>query len=66
MHWGSEGQATELTSGKSMDNPLNAFSAMSQCAHSDGYTMGLNLAAHERSRRDLLRFMRRTWRLDVG
>ncbi len=66
MHWGPEGQATEMTSGKSMDNAFNAFSALSQCAHSDGYTMGKNPAAVEQSSRDLLHFLRRTWQLDAG
>ena len=64
MHWGPEGQATELTSGKSMDNAFGAMSAMSQCATSDGYTMGRNSAALEKSRRDLLDLLRRTWELD--
>lgn len=65
MHWGPEGQATELTSGKSMDNAFNAFAAMSHCANSEGYTMGRNPAAFEKSRQDLLHFLRRTWELDV-
>jgi len=66
MHWGIDGQATELTSGKSMDNAFGAFSAMSGCATREGYPMGRNPAALEQSNRDLLRFLRRTWHFDAG
>ena len=66
MHFGLNGQATELTSGKSMDDAFNAFSAMSHCAHSEGYTMGRNEAALDRSYRDFLRFLQKTWGLESG
>ena len=64
MHWGPKGEATELTSGKSMDSAINAFSAMSQCSHSDGYTLGRNQAALDKSYLDFLKFLQMTWGLD--
>ena len=66
MHWGPNGEATEMTSGKSMDTAFGAFSAMTDCSHSDGYTLGRNEAALEKSQQDLLNFLRQTWRLQEG
>ena len=66
MHWGPNGEATELTSGKSLDTPFGAFSAMRECSRSDGYTLGRNQAALEQSQQDLLDFLRRTWSMTEG
>ena len=63
MHWTTEGEAIEMTTGYSMDNPVGAILAMNSCAHSDGYTMGYNQAADEQSLQDLQRFLTRTWGL---
>ena len=63
MHWGPNGEATELTSGNSMDSPIGAFAALAECASRDGYTMGRNQAAYEQSQQDLLGFLRRAWGL---
>jgi dienelactone hydrolase len=61
MHWGKNGEATEMTTGFSMDNTLGAIRAMSGCSTSDGYTMGFNQNANEQSLRQLLDFLTRVW-----
>lgn len=61
MHWKNDGEIIERTSGNSMDNPIGAFRAMSECASRDGYTMGFNQIAYDRSREDILRFLTTTW-----
>ena len=63
MRWKKDGEIIEMTSGSSMDNPIGAFSAISECANRDGYTMGFNQQAHDRSREDFLRFLRMTWNM---
>lgn len=63
MKWTKNGRIREMTSGYSMDNGFSAFMALSQCAHNDGYTMGYNAEAMQRSGQDLLRFLRKTWGL---
>jgi dienelactone hydrolase len=63
MYWQNDGEIIEQVSGNSMDNPIGAFRAMSACANSDGYTMGFNQNAYTQSRRDILRFLRKTWGL---
>jgi dienelactone hydrolase len=64
MKWTKRGRNIELTSGYSMDNAFGAFMALSQCARNDGYTMGYNAEAAERSLDDLLGFLRTTWSLN--
>jgi dienelactone hydrolase len=64
MKWTKKGRIREMTSGYSMDNGFSTFMALSQCAHNDGYTMGYNAEAMQRSGQDLLRFLRNTWGLE--
>ena len=63
MRWNNDGSTVEVTSGRSMDNPVGAMLALSKCANDDGYTMGFNQLAHDQSRADLLGFLRRVWEL---
>jgi dienelactone hydrolase len=63
LRWTTEGESIEVTTGYSMDNTLTAVLAMNGCAHSEGYTIGRNQAAHEQSLQDLQRFLRKTWGL---
>jgi dienelactone hydrolase len=64
MKWTKSGANKEMTSGYSMDTAFGAFMALTQCASRDGYTMGYNKDAAERSLQDLLSFLVRTWNLD--
>jgi hypothetical protein len=64
MKWTRSGRNKEMTSGYSMDSAYGAFMALYQCAHNDGYTMGYNADAAQRSLEDLLQFLRKTWDLD--
>ncbi len=66
MRWKKDGSNLEMTSGYSMDGGFGAFMAMNKCAHNDGYTMGYNADAFERSQQDLLSFLNRTWDLPGG
>jgi dienelactone hydrolase len=59
----SDGETIESTTGYSMDNGFSAIMAVNGCGHSDGYTMGYNQNASDQSVQDLLRFLRKTWRL---
>lgn len=63
MRWQEDGSNIEVTSGHSMDNAIGAMLALYKCAHSDGYTIGFNQLAYDRSMADLLEFLRRTWGL---
>jgi len=63
MRWKKDGSNLEMTSGYSMDSSFGAFMAMYKCAHNDGYTMGYNAEAFERSQQDLLNFLNRAWNL---
>lgn len=66
MRWKKNGANKEMTSGYSMDSAFGAFMAMSQCAHNDGYTMGYNADADNRSKQDLLSFLRAAWSLETS
>lgn len=61
MHWQADGEIVEATSGHSMESTVGAIRAMSSCSHSDGYTMGYNKEAFDRSRADLLGFLEKAW-----
>jgi len=63
MRWTDTGENIEMTTGYSMDTAFGAIMALRGCAHNDGYTMGFNRGAYERSMADLLRFLDRTWAL---
>jgi dienelactone hydrolase len=63
MRWKKDGSNLEMTSGYSMDSGFGAFMALSHCAHDEGYTMGYNADAFNRSQIDLLKFLGRTWNL---
>ena len=63
MRWNNDGSTVEMTSGRSMDNPIGAMLALSKCANDDGYTMGFNQQAFDQSRIDLMGFLARVWRL---
>ena len=65
MRWTSTGENVEMTSGYSMDDTIGAVMALSKCSNRDGYTMGYNAEAFERSRDDLYRFLSRTWSLEA-
>lgn len=59
--WTRDGDSIETTTGHSLDSPLGAILAFSQCSNRDGYTMGRNEAAMEQSWLDFIGFLRRTW-----
>lgn len=61
MHWKADGEIVEATTGHSMESTVGAFRAMSNCSNSDGYTMGYNKDAFDRSRADLLEFLEKAW-----
>ena len=61
MKWRKDGRNKEMTSGYSMDSAYGAFMALYQCAHNDGYTMGYNADAAQRSFDDLVLFLQKTW-----
>lgn len=63
MHWKQDGEVIEMTTGHSMDSAIGAMRAMMTCSNSDGYTMGFNQAASDRSRADLLQFLTTSWAL---
>lgn len=63
MLWKDDGSSIEVTSGRSMDNPVGAMLALNKCANDNGYTKGFNKAAYDQSRADLLGFLRRVWEL---
>lgn len=63
MQWTESGENIEQSTGYSMDSPLTAILALNKCGGRDGYTMGFNRNAYERSRSDLLAFLSRTWGL---
>ena len=63
MRWNNDGSSVEVTSGRSMDNPVGAMLALRHCANDDGYTMGFNQTAYDQSRLDLMSFLTRIWGL---
>lgn len=63
MLWKNDGSSIEVTSGRSMDNPVGAMLALNKCANDNGYTKGFNQAAYDQSRADLLDFLGRIWEL---
>lgn len=63
MKWTRENTNIEMTSGYSMENPVGAILAISECGNSDGYTMGFNASANRQSFIDLWQFLQRSWQL---